>query len=185
MGGARAGHYNHRQGLSMILGSVAPPPDDLEDELVQARERKRRAASFARQREMLGWPKARLFEHFLGLGAVELTFDPRPLIVRAPGSWKRQPHVAVDVSAATTVAHDTHGVMFEAVERGRKTRVVVPWSLVFSMIGDGVGGVVWQGDAPPELRAELEPTPLEPYIIMEIGGPDEAAGPESDEPSSR
>jgi hypothetical protein len=36
------------------------------------------------------------------------------------------------------------------------------WRWVYSMTADVVGGVVWRGDAPVEVRGELRPEPAEP-----------------------
>lgn len=155
-------------------------PEDPADELVEARQRKQRAVAFARQREMLAWPKRQLFQHLLALGPVELSFDPRPCIARVPARWRSQTHLAVTITADGIDACDDHGVEGVAALGRRTARVVIPWTLVYSMIGEDVGGIVWQGDVPPELKDQIAPATDEPYIIHAIGGPDDDEPAEDD-----
>ena len=136
--------------------SDAPP-----DELLE----KRRARTLERKHEIITWPKRKVLSHLLSVGSVDVCFDPRRIAWNVPRSWRRRSHVQLTITRADVAAFDARAVTVRCRRADGEDLMRLPWATIYSVVAELVGGVVWQADAPAELKPELRPEPGEPYQV--------------------
>ena len=141
--------------------SDAPP-----DELLE----KRRARTLERKHEIITWPKRKVLSHLLSVGPVDVCFDPRRIAWKVATGWRRRSHVRLTITRADVASFDARAVTVRC-RRGDGDGVGedlmrLPWATIYSVVAELVGGVVWQADAPAELKPELCPEPGEPYQVQ-------------------